>query len=161
PGVADGRRQVRRLQRRRPVQQAQRPRLPDLQRQIQLLRGNAMHHSGLLHAALLAVALGASAPLLAQVSAEQAARLGRDLTPMGAEMAGNAAGSIPAWSGGLAKDSAAFDPQAGYKDPYAADQPLYSVSHANAAQYREQLSPGQLAMLQRYADSWKLKVYPS
>ncbi len=33
----------------------------------------------------------------AAVLPEEAARLGRDLTPLGAEMAGNADGSIPAW----------------------------------------------------------------
>ena len=80
------------------------------------------------------------AELQAQVSAEQAARLGQDLTPLGAEKAGNAAGSIPAWDGGLAPRSDAFDPVAGYKDPFAADQPLFSISHANAAQYSQQAS---------------------
>ncbi|WP_068830495.1 DUF1329 domain-containing protein [Pseudomonas sp. BMS12] len=119
-----------------------------------------MHHSGKLHAALLATLL--VTPLAqAQVGADQAARLGQDLTPLGAEKAGNADGSIPAWNGGLNKDSAAFDPKLGYKDPYAADQPLFSISAANAEQYRDKLSPGQLAMLKRYAGSWKLNVYPS
>src|SRR5690606_41300532 len=37
----------------------------------------------------------------AKVDATQAARLGQDLTPLGAERAGNAAGSIPAWTGGV------------------------------------------------------------
>lgn len=37
----------------------------------------------------------------ANVDAVQAARLGYDLTPLGAERAGNAAGSIPSWTGGL------------------------------------------------------------
>ncbi|MEO4049151.1 DUF1329 domain-containing protein [Pseudomonas sp. CAU 1711] len=119
-----------------------------------------MHHSAKLRAALLA-ALFAAPLAQAQVGAEQAARLGQDLTPLGAERAGNAAGSIPAWDGGLAKDSAAYDAKLGYKDPYAADQPLFTISAANAEQYREHLSPGQLAMLKRYGDSWKLKVYPT
>lgn len=49
----------------------------------------------------------------------------------------------------------------GYKDPFAADQPLFSITSANAAQYSEHLSPGQLAMLKRYPSSWKLQVYPT
>jgi hypothetical protein len=49
----------------------------------------------LIPTALLGLTLSATA--LAQVSAEEAARLGRDLTPVGAERAGNASGSIPAW----------------------------------------------------------------
>ncbi|MCY1276803.1 hypothetical protein D9M68_236700 [compost metagenome] len=115
----------------------------------------------LLHGGLLVATLLASSLAQAQVAAEQAARLGQDLTPLGAEQAGNAAGSIPAWDGGLARRADAFDPATGYRDPYAADQPLFSISQANAAQYREQLSPGQQAMLKRYPDSWKLQVYPT
>ena len=76
---------------------------------------------------LLAAALLATTPAMAQVGADQVARLGQDLTPLGAEKAGNAAGTIPAWDGGLAKDSGAFDAKAGYKDPFAADQPLFSI----------------------------------
>ena len=34
------------------------------------------------------------------VSAEEAAHLGKDLTPLGAEAAGNADGTIPPWTGG-------------------------------------------------------------
>lgn len=120
-----------------------------------------MYKTGFLHSGLLAAMLLAAPLVQAQVSAEQAARLGQDLTPLGAEKAGNAAGTIPAWDGGLAPRSDAFDPVAGYKDPFAADQPLFSISHANAAQYSQQLSPGQRAMLARYPDSWKLQVYPT
>ena len=37
---------------------------------------------------------------LAAVTAQQAQELGGTLTPVGAERAGNANGTIPAWSGG-------------------------------------------------------------
>ena len=47
-----------------------------------------------------------AAPVWAGVPAEQAARLGKELTRVGAERAGNAEGSIPAWTG-----SAAFAPE--------------------------------------------------
>lgn len=39
----------------------------------------------------------------AAVGAEEAAKLGKTLTPLGAEKAGNKDGSIPAWDGGLTK----------------------------------------------------------
>ncbi|TIH10446.1 DUF1329 domain-containing protein [Pseudomonas leptonychotis] len=120
-----------------------------------------MKTSGLLRASLFGTLLLSSALAQAQVDAVQAARLGQDLTPIGAEKAGNAAGTIPAWDGGLARDVSAFDSAQGYRDPYAADQPLFSITAANAQQYREQLSPGQLAMLTRFSDSWKLNVYPT
>ena len=48
-------------------------------------------------AAMLAVAFG---PAGAAVSADEAAKLKAELTPFGAEKAGNKDGSIPAWSGG-------------------------------------------------------------
>ena len=35
------------------------------------------------------------------VSPQEAARLGAELTPLGGEKAGNADGTIPAWTGGL------------------------------------------------------------
>ena len=38
---------------------------------------------------------------VAAVSEKEAARLGKELTPIGAEKAGNKAGTIPAWSGGI------------------------------------------------------------
>jgi hypothetical protein len=120
-----------------------------------------MKTSGFLRVSLFASLLLGAGLAQAQVNAAEAARLGQDLTPMGAEKAGNAAGSIPAWDGGLPRDANAFDPDLGYRDPYAADQPLFSISAANAEQYREQLSPGQLAMLTRFSNSWKLNVYPT
>ena len=43
----------------------------------------------------------AAATALAKVSDEEAARLGKELTPVGAERAGNAAGTIPEWTGGI------------------------------------------------------------
>ena len=44
------------------------------------------------------------------VSAQQAAKLGADLTPMGGEKAGNAAGTIPAWTGGITSAAQAGAP---------------------------------------------------
>ncbi|MGG5870181.1 DUF1329 domain-containing protein [Pseudomonas peli] len=120
-----------------------------------------MKTSGLLRASLFGALLLTAAQAQAEVDAAKAAQLGQNLTPIGAEKAGNAAGTIPAWDGGLPRDANAYDPVLGYRDPYAADQPLFSITAANAEQYREQLSPGQLAMLTRFSDSWKLNVYPT
>ena len=48
------------------------------------------------------LALGLMATnVMAAVSADEAAKLGKSLTPLGAEMAGNADSSIPAYTGGL------------------------------------------------------------
>jgi hypothetical protein len=118
----------------------------------------------LLHTALAAALLGASLASQAKVSPEQAARLGQDLTPMGAEKAGNADGSIPAWSGkwrGAPAHVKFAGPGTPYADPYAAEQPLFVITAQNMAQYTANLSDGQQALLKRYPDSFKIPVYPS
>ena len=94
-------------------------------------------------------------------AASDVARLGRDLTPIGAEKAGNADGSIPAWNGGLTMNKNAFDLAKGYKDPYEADKPLLTITAANSASYKDKISDGQLAMLRRHPDTWKMNVYPT
>ncbi|MDH4582309.1 DUF1329 domain-containing protein [Pseudomonas sp. BN415] len=98
---------------------------------------------------------------LAAVPADQVARLGADLTPMGAEKAGNAEGSIPAWTGGLAKDAGQRDADGFLSDPYAADQPLFTITAQNVEQYKDKLTPGQLALFKRYPDSYRIPVYPT
>ena len=98
----------------------------------------------------------------AGVPEAQIARLGQDLTPMGAEQAGNADGSIPAWTGGLtsAPDGIGFKGDGYYPDPFASDPVLYTVDKGNAAQYGDTLTPGQKAMMAAYPD-YKLNVYRS
>ncbi len=95
------------------------------------------------------LALAFAAPVMAQ-----------SRTPLGAEMAGNAAGTIPAWDGGLTKPSAGFQPGGHYSDPFKADKILFTITAANAEQYRNQLSPGQIALLKKYP-TWKMNVYPT
>ncbi len=95
------------------------------------------------------MALGFTVPALAQ-----------NRTPLGAETAGNAAGTIPAWDGGLTKPIDGFKGGAHYPDPFKADKILFTISGANVEQYRGQLSPGQIAMLKKYP-TWKMNVYPT
>ncbi len=87
-----------------------------------------------------------------------ASRLGRDLTPIGAEKAGNADGSIPAWDGGLTQAPAGWTP--GHGDPFAADKPLYSIDAGNLAQYQAQVPEGQAALIKTYP-GYRLDVYPT
>ncbi len=97
---------------------------------------------------------------LAAVSADEAASLGKTLTPMGAERAGNAAGTIPAWDGGLTKPAAGYKEGGHYPDPYAADKPLFTIDAGNMEKYKANLSPGQMALLKTYP-TWKMNVYPT
>jgi hypothetical protein len=107
---------------------------------------------------LLSFALVANAA--AKVSAEDAARLGKDLTPLGAEMAGNADGSIPAWDGGLKQTP---DHKTGdrHLDPFADEKPLYSITAANMAQYADKVSAGQKALFEKYPDDFRMDIYPT
>jgi len=112
---------------------------------------------------LLAAAFAATLASLtahAAVSEAEAAKLGTTLTPIGAEKAGNAAGTIPAWDGGISKAPAGFVSGSHYPDPFPGDKPLFTIDAASAEKYKDQLSAGQLALFKRYP-SWKMKVYPT
>jgi len=98
---------------------------------------------------------------LAGVTPEEAAKLDGELTPLGAIKAGNADGTIPPWEGGITTPPAGYQPGMHHPDPFAADRFLFTITAANAEQYQDKLSPGQLAMLQRYPDTWRMTVYPS
>ena len=101
-----------------------------------------------------------AAGLAAAVSADQAARLGADLTPLGAEKAGSADGLVPAWDGGITTPPAGYKSGDHHPDPYAADKPLYTVTASNLSQYQDKLTAGHIALLKAYPD-YKLEVYPS
>ncbi|QHS10866.1 DUF1329 domain-containing protein [Sinimarinibacterium sp. NLF-5-8] len=106
--------------------------------------------------ALLCLAL----PVSAKVSADEAAKLKTTLTPIGAERAGNAEGTIPAWEGGLTQAPPCYKGEGTrYCDPFTADQPEYTITKANMAQYADKLSEGQKAMLEKFPDSYKMPVY--
>jgi hypothetical protein len=98
------------------------------------------------------------------VSPQEAARLGQDLTPLGGEKAGNADGSIPAWNGGIKSAADAGFPSyhSGdhHPDPYASEQPLFTITAANMSQYAAKLTEGHKALFKAYPD-YKMVVYPT
>ncbi len=94
----------------------------------------------------------------AAVSESEAAKLGTSLTPIGAEKLGNADGTIPAYSGGLAADAAKVDEKGFMADPYAGEEPLFIIDAKNIVNYKDKLTPGELAMLARYPD-YTIPVY--
>jgi hypothetical protein len=109
---------------------------------------------------LLAALLAASLPALAAVTAEEAARLKSTLTPVGAEKAGNKAGTIPAWDGGLSKAPAAYRNGDARPDPFAADKPLLSISAKNMAEHADKLTDGVQALMKKHPD-FHIDVYPT
>ncbi|HUG04410.1 MAG TPA: DUF1329 domain-containing protein, partial [Steroidobacteraceae bacterium] len=123
-----------------------------------------MKHKHILRLVLAAIA-GVATIAVAGVTSQQAARLGGELTPMGAEKAGNSAGTIPAWDGGLTSAAQAGAP--GFKsgghhpDPYAGDKLLYKVDATNMSRYAANLTAGHKALLNAYKNSYFINVYPS
>lgn len=109
----------------------------------------------------LSLCIGAVMTAQAAVSPEQAAQLGANLTPIGAERAGNAEGTIPEWTGGLPVDAGKVDERGFLADPYADDQPLFVITAANVDQYKDKLSEGQVAMFKRYPETFKMPIYPT
>ncbi|MBO3273767.1 DUF1329 domain-containing protein [Pseudomonas schmalbachii] len=114
----------------------------------------------IMHVGALALSLLASS-VMAAVSPEEAAKLGTSLTPLGGEKAGNADGSIPEWTGGLQPGAAPVDANGFLGNPYESDKPLFTITKANVDQYKDKLTPGQLAMFQRYPQTYKIPVYPT
>ncbi len=100
-----------------------------------------------------------AASVMAAVSPDEAAKLGASLTPFGAEKAGNADGTIPEWTGGLATNAAAVDSRGFLGNPFAGEKPLFTITAQNVDQYKDKLTPGQLAMFKRYPETYRMPVY--
>ncbi|RLA39480.1 MAG: DUF1329 domain-containing protein, partial [Gammaproteobacteria bacterium] len=83
------------------------------------------------------------------------------LSFFGAELAGNDEGSIPPWQGGIVRPPANYKPGDWHPDPYINDVPLFTIDQSNVGQYKDKLSAGHRAMLARYPDSYRLRVFPS
>ena len=103
-------------------------------------------------ALLLAVA---SSGAWAKVGPAEAAKLGTELTLMGAEVAANATGTIPSYTGGLEADENA-DPM---KDIFAHEKPLFTITSENLEQYKKNLTDGQVALFEKYPDTYKMPIY--
>jgi len=101
--------------------------------------------------------------VVAEVSAVEAAQLGAALTPFGSEQAGNAAGTVPAYTGGLPVTTSppGFTPGSGrWTNPFPDEKPLFSITAKNLDQYRDALSETGKELFKRQA-SYRMDVYPS
>jgi hypothetical protein len=85
--------------------------------------------------------------------------LGTVLTQNGADP--KASGAVPAYTGGITTPPAGYVKGGDHIDPFAADKPLFTITHANMARYKDRLSAGQLALLERHPETYKMHVYPS
>lgn len=99
----------------------------------------------------------------AKVSPEEAAQLGIEgtpLTPTGAIRAGNAEGTIPAWTGGITQWPAGYKDGGWYVNPYPDDKILFTINAQNVAQYADKVTKGQRALMEKYPDYF-MNVYPT
>lgn len=136
---------------------------------------------GIVPAALM---VSASLPVLAKVPASEAAKLGGELTPVGAIAKANADGSIPEWRGAelftqeQKNLSRAQLEEWRQNDPQKVEDMVYEelrnrkadigdvlaqqmvITKANYKEHADKLSTGHQAMFERY-DDYKMIVYPS
>ncbi|MDM0047422.1 DUF1329 domain-containing protein [Variovorax sp. J22R115] len=104
---------------------------------------------------------GYSASIQAAVSADEAKKLGAELTAVGAEKAGNKEGTIPEYTGGLTTPPASFDKSKNVRpDPFASEKPLFSIDAKNMATYADKLSAGTQALMKAIPD-FRIDVYPT
>jgi len=106
-------------------------------------------------AALIAATLGTTA------AASDADRLGGDLSPIGAEKAGNSDGSIPVLGG---KDTPASGWSHGkIRNEFWTghnDKVLFSIDASNVDKYAAKLSPAQIELIKKNK-SFRMDVYPT
>lgn len=107
---------------------------------------------------LLAMSVGTAG---AAVSPEEAAQLKSSLTPFGAERAGNATGTIPAWDGGYTTVPADFKNGHRNFDPFADDKPLYSITAANLHEHKDKLAEGVVQLFEDNPETFRIDVYPT
>mgnify|MGYP001765158948 FL=1 len=112
-----------------------------------------------LMAASLAVAFAGVAQ--AAVSPEEAAKLGTTLTMIGAEKAGNADGSIPAFTGGQTELPAGFKKGDSFRpNPFAADKTVLVIDQSNLQEHKDKLTASTAELVSRFP-GYKVNVYPT
>lgn len=100
----------------------------------------------------------------AQVSPQEAQKLGNELTCLGGNAAGNADGTIPPFTGewlGKLPGVSNYTPHVGQHpvNPFAGESPRLVITGANWREHAEHLTEGQVAMFERYPDSYEIPVY--
>ena len=128
----------------------------------QIFKTNTLKKGTLKKSSFLTLAVSvalASTVANAKISAEEAAKLGNELTPTGAVKAANKDGSIPEWTGGITKAPAGYSVGDHHPDPYPSDKVKYTITASNVEEYKSLLTPGQLKLFATYPDTFKMDVY--
>jgi hypothetical protein len=110
--------------------------------------------------AMLGASLVLSGSARAGVSIEEARQLNMNLTPMGAERAGNAEGTIPPWTGGYTMPVPGYRSGMRRPDPFPDEKPLFSITRTNLATYADRLPEGAKALFAKFPD-YRMDIYPT
>lgn len=110
-------------------------------------------------AGIAAVLFGVSGHALSKVTQTEAERLGKDLTPVGAERGPNTSGTIPEWTGGLKTPPKDWRKGEVETNPFPDDQSLFVITGENYHLYRDKLSDGHIRMLEQYGPEFFMPVY--
>ena len=94
----------------------------------------------------------------ASVPADQAAKLGKELTPIGAEKGASADGLVPAWT--PAQQHGKLSGEYASSPEIEGDKPIATITAANMDKYAAQLSEGHKYLLKTFPD-YKMVMYPS
>jgi hypothetical protein len=109
----------------------------------------------------VSLAMVLTAQAQAAVSTQEAAKLGSSLTLVGAEKAGNADGSIPAYNGGLTTPPASFKAGDSMRpDPFASEKPLLVIDGKNVDQYKGMLTATTVELAKRFP-TFRVDVFPT
>ena len=86
--------------------------------------------------------------------------LGAELTPVGAERAGNKDGTIPAWTGGYSIAPHGYIQGSPRPDPFPGESPVFTITAATYRQFADRLPEGQKALFEKYPD-YRMAIYPT
>ena len=110
---------------------------------------------------LAAISLAVGAAMLSLQALADTTLGGEVLTRFGAEKAGNADGSIPAYTGGLTDIPASYVPGSGqFPNPFADEKPIAVVNAANMKEHEEFLTPTIKHFMEKFPDFY-INVYPT
>jgi hypothetical protein len=109
---------------------------------------------------LLAASLSVCAAVKAGVSEQEAAALKSELTPLGATRTGNAAGTIPAWTGGYTIAAPGYVQGAPRPDPFSNEKPQFAITARNVRDYADRLPEGARKLFEKYPD-YRMDIYPT
>ena len=115
----------------------------------------------ILKKSILFVLISITINAYAESSANDVAKLGNELTPLGGIKAANTDGTIPAWNGGLTKPPAEYKVGGHYVDPFSGDAIKLTITNSNMSEHADKLSEGHKLLLKTYPDTYKLNVYQS